>query len=65
MNKQSNADRISARSLRTYANLKPLAPEDDQQQNELMPKHIRTPAGQWKADIPSVRWVFDLGANAA
>lgn len=47
---------------RKYTNLTPLAPADDRPSALDVPTVVRRGLGQWKADIPAVRWVFDLGA---
>ncbi len=50
----------------TYAKLQPLDPEScqpDPRDNAIV---VRRGVGQWRAEIPRVRWVFDLGvANAS
>lgn len=50
-----------AKSLDRYGSLAPLAPEDEQESAWDKPRQVRKATGQWKADIPKVRWVFDLG----
>lgn len=44
----------------------PAAPELslDPEPDTFPPKQVRVPAGQWRAEVPHVRWVFDLGVGA-
>ena len=49
------------RSADIYRRLAPLDPEScqpDERDNAIV---VRRGVGQWKADVPAVRWVFDLG----
>lgn len=49
------------RQERYYARLAPLSPADDRPSAYDEPRVVRKGVGQWKADAPAVRWVFDLG----
>lgn len=41
------------------------APEPEPVERDPLPfQQARVPAGQWRAEVPRVRWVFDLGSGA-
>lgn len=45
----------------TYRNLTPLDPDTTPETEWDNPRVVHRPVGQWKAAIPAVRSVFDLG----
>lgn len=51
-------------SAMTYGHLEPLAPENEHPGDHDAQRVIHYPVGSWKADVPAVRWVFDLGVAA-
>lgn len=63
--KEIDKDTTQNRTLKLYASLAPLAPEDEKESPWDHPKRVVKRQGEWKADIPAVRWVFDLGVSCS
>lgn len=53
--------RAPTHTARFYARLSPLDPANDRPTTSDMRKVIRKGVGEWKAEVPAIRWVFDLG----
>jgi len=54
---------VNARTEELYARLTPLAPADDRPSAYDQPIVVRKGVGQWSAEIPRIRWVFDLAVG--
>lgn len=57
-----DAPTINHRQAKMWASLAPLDPESVEPSKWDNPIVQHKGVGQWKAEIPAVRWVFDLGA---